>query len=197
MNGARAQAQQRFAVRTRRVALVYCETVAGVAFVELAHDCVASNFRQDRGGRNGYACVVTAYDRSLLAAQVWKRVSAVNEDKVWSNRESIYRICHAAKACLADVHGVDVLRTDFGNMPCGRCPANGRYELLALDGREAFGVVDSSKIRRRGENHRCSDHGSRQRPATNLVNSSNMAAPLCPEPLFTLRQVLEPALFCL
>jgi len=128
------------------VAFMLSEAVAGVSFVELAHEAVASDFGEDTGCSNRIAFGIALHNRCLRIRQPTD-FEAVYQGVFRAGLQLIERGVHRFPRRLTDVEPVNHLgihacdcEADFGMR------GDAVVKLFAFFFAELFGIVESPEF---------------------------------------------------
>jgi len=173
----------------RGVAFVRGETVLGMEEVELAHEAVAMDFRDDGRGGNGEGERVAVVEAGLRAGvRELREVEQhrVNEQVVGRGGEALDGLEHSETGGLVDVDAVDSLGVDFGDGDAEGDFADLAVECFALLAGELFRVLEAHAGEGGepgGEDDGSGDDGAEESSSADLVYTGDEAIAVVAEGL--------------
>ncbi len=157
----------------RCVALGLGQVVARILGVELHHQIVTGDLRDDAGGGDAGDARVALHERFLLGVDV-QRV-AVDEHAIGLNARVLDGAEHGLAQDPGHPHLVDARGRDVADADGRRHRADLLGKLAAPLGRELLGVVDAPDDGLVGKAHGTHRHRPRHGPAAHLVQSQHHA----------------------
>jgi hypothetical protein len=161
-------------VGPRRVAHVAREPVARVAHVQLAHDRVAVDLRDDRSGGDRAHEGVALRVGALRNREVGN-LTPVDEHEAGDDGEPFDGATERGEPRLVDVHPVDLRRLDDRHGDGNGTAADLGGEPLAHPRRQHLRVGDAVDARARRQHDGGGDDGARERAHPHLVHARDVA----------------------
>src|SRR5438552_1339128 len=163
-----------------RVTDVTAKAVLRIRLVELPHDLVAMNLRDDRRRGNRVDEGIAVPVSRLRHVDPWN-VTRIDDDVIGDERQRLERESHRLQPRLIDVHTVDLQRLDDPETDADRALPNFGGETLAGPTRQLLRVGDPLERPAGREHDRRGDDGPRERAHADLVDAGDARASGVPQ----------------
>ena len=155
------------------VAFVAVEAVAWISAVQLNHQPIARDFRDDRSGGNRRTSPVAVKYAPLRHREI-RHPKGIDEHDVRKRYERKHRALHRAQRRLMDVDAIDFCRVRGSHGPCDGVAENPVVETFTFGGRDQLGVGHAGNVLVRSEHDRRRNDGASQAASSYFIDAGHI-----------------------
>jgi len=148
--------------------------VLGPLFVVFAHDPIAGDLGNNRGGAYAAAESVSFYDGETGYRERLERIGSIDDNGLWLHRKPLYGKVHGFQRGLEDVDAVNLIGVNGGRSE--RDFSRGGEPLVQgveISITEELAVCETGKMHFKREDDGASDNRACERASSGLIDPSN------------------------